>query len=409
MMFQKDYTGSNQLPIIITACAINLLAVSAVFMTQPIFIEISEYFNIEITQARLSFSVVSLSYAVSFIFIGPASDKYNLLMMALVGLFLLALSILFASHTTQFMWFVTAMSLTGFFAAFVPASMFPYVAAIAPSEKVGLYMGSIVASGTFGVIFGRVAMGLLTTLFGWELSFKIFAFLVFILWLLALFVLGRNSDQKESSNKNKSLIGLYKISIKQLLNFNILSILAAGFSLFFGFLGMVTFLTYRLADSPFNFSAGQIGWISFAGITALIAPFSGNTSKKTGIFKIIFPSLLMCLFSFQLMGWFESILMITAGLLLLFLSVYSCQPLLFLMIGENVSKETLGAASSLYILFCIGGGSLSSIFLGSVWDTYGWAGITIICSIFVIISILFMLIVKKRIDSFDGKKGLNPI
>jgi len=143
--------------------------------------------------------------------------------------------------------------------------------------------------------------------------------------------------------------------------------LLAGFSLIFGFLGMITFLTYRLIASPFNFSSGEVGWISFAGITALIAPFAGNLSQKIGTYKIIFPGLLVCLLSFQLMGWFQSITLTVLGLLLLFLGVYVCQPLVFLLIGQNVPKESIGSASSLYILFCIGGGSLSSILLGPAW------------------------------------------
>ncbi len=45
---------------LLIACTINLIAVSTVFMTQSIFLELSESFKIDITQARFSFSIVSL-------------------------------------------------------------------------------------------------------------------------------------------------------------------------------------------------------------------------------------------------------------------------------------------------------------------------------------------------------------
>ncbi len=48
------------------ACFITMLAVSSVFMTQSIFLEISDSFRIDITQARFAFSVVSLFYTFSF-------------------------------------------------------------------------------------------------------------------------------------------------------------------------------------------------------------------------------------------------------------------------------------------------------------------------------------------------------
>jgi len=371
------------------ACTINMLAVSTVFMTQSIFLEISQSFEIDITQARFSFSVVSLFYAASFFFIGPATDKFDLPKFAVTGLALLALTVLFASWATNFGLFIIAMALMGFCAAFIPASMFPHVAVVSPKHKTGIYVGSIVAAGTLGVIFGRVLIGLLTSYTGWRFSFQVYSIVLFSFTVLSFFVLVEKNIEK--ARNHEKLIKLYANAIRLMFEPQTLSLLLVGFSLFFGFLGMVTFLTYRLVTPPFNFSSGGVGWISFAGITALIAPFSGNISEKVGVLKIIFPGLFICLLSFQLMGWFQSITMITLGLLLLFFGVYSCQPLVFLLIGKSVPRHSIGSALSLYILFCIGGGSLSSILLGPVWRSYGWEGITIVCTFSLFISLLIML------------------
>lgn len=385
---------------ILIACTINMLAVSTVFMTQSIFLEISESFNIDITQARFSFSIVSLFYSPSFFFLGPATDKFDLPKMAVTGLLLLAMTVVGASYATSFGMFIIAMALMGICAALTAASIFIHVAKNSPQNKIGVYVGLIVAAGTLGVIFGRVSMGLLTATIGWQFSFRIISGLLLFLSAISLFFLVEKHNEK--SRNHQKLFKLYANSIRLMLKPKILSLLLVGFSLFFGFLGMVTFLTYRLLAPPFNFSSGEIGWISFAGITALIAPFSGNISQKIGVLKIIFPSLFICLLSFQLMGWSQSITLITLGLLLLFLGVYACQPLLFLLIGQNVPKESIGSASSLYILFCIGGGSLSSIFLGPVWRSYGWHGITTLCSISLLISLLIMSIITLKERDIEG-------
>lgn len=102
------------------------------------------------------------------------------------------------------------------------------------------------------------------------------------------------------------------------------------------------------------------------------------------------------------MGWFQSITLTVLGLLLLFLGVYVFQPLLFLLIGQNVPKESIGSASSLYILFCIGGESLSSIFLGPIWRLYGWHGITTLCSISLLISLLIMSVYALKERDIEG-------
>ena len=385
----------------VIACTIILLAVSCVFMTQSIFLELSESFQIDLTRARFSFSLVSMFYAAACFFVGPAVDKFDLPKIAVTGLFLLAMTVAGASYATGYSMFLTAMALAGFCAASIPASMFPHIVKTSPENKTGTYMGSIVASGTLGVIFGRVAMGILTAAVGWRFSFRIVSFVLFILAALTFLSLVENHDEKPTNHEK--LPRLYANSIRLLFSPKIFSLLLAGFSLFIGFLGMVTFLTYRLIEPPFNFSSGEVGWISFAGISALIAPFAGNLSQKISIYKIIFPALLICLLSFQLMGWFESIPLTALGLLLLFLGVYACQPLLFLLIGQTAPKESLGSASALYALFCIGGGSLSSIFLGPVWLSYGWHGITILCSISLLISLLIMSIIAlKSTEARDG-------
>jgi YNFM family putative membrane transporter len=376
------------------ACTINLLAVSTIFMTQSIFLELSESFNIDLSEARFSFSIVSLFYAISFMFLGPAADRYDLPKIAVTGLALLSITVFYSSYAASFTLFLIAMALMGICAALIPASMFPHIAKTSPKDKIGIYMGTIVASGTLGVIFGRVSMGLLTAMIGWQFSFRIVSLV--LVFLTGLTFLSLVEKQDEEAKKQQKLTRLYANALRLLFNPKISSLLLAGFSLYVGFLGMVTFLTYRLIGPPFNFSSAEVGWISFAGITALIAPFAGNLSQKVGKFKIIFPSLLMCLLSFQLMGWFESIPLTTLGLLLLFFGVFSCQPLLFILIGQNVAEESIGSASNLYILFCIGGGSLSSIFLGPVWLSHGWSGITTICTISVLISLLIMSFIALR-------------
>jgi len=376
---------------LLIACSINLLAVSSVFMTQSIFLELSQSFQIDISHARFSFSIVSLFYAIAFIFLGPITDRYDLPKISLIGLLLLSATVFGSSYMANFNLFIIAMALTGTFAALIPASMFPHIAKTSPASKIGTYMGAIVASGTLGVIFGRVTMGLLTSIVGWEVSFRIIFLILLILSALTFIYLVEK--QKKISVGHPELKKLYANSIRLLLNPKVLSMLLAGFSLFVGFLGMVTFLTYRLIGPPFYYTSGEVGWISFAGITALVAPFAGKFSQKVGTLKLIIYSLLLCLLSFQLMGWFESVTIIVVGLLLLFLSVYTFQPILFILVGQNVSSKSIGSASSLYILFCIGGGSLSSVFLGPVWRAYSWDGVTLFCSGSLIISLLIVSVI----------------
>ena len=360
------------------ACLMVMTAVATVFMTQSIFLEISTSFHIDISRARFAFSVTSLCYSAAFFFIGPLADRFNPPKMAITGLLALSVMIFCAASTTRFPLFITAMGLTGFSAALIPASMFPHMTMLAPKEKLGIYVGAIVASGTLGIVLGRVAMGVLTAQFGWPFAFRVVSALLVILATMGAFFLIEKRAHRHPPTRG--IAELYLRSIKLVTSPRPLALLATGFFLFFGFLGMVTFLTYRLVAPPFHFTSGEVGWISLAGITALIAPFAGNLSQKTGPFKVSIPGLALCIIATQLMGWFQSVPVITLGLLLLFAGAYCCQPLIFLLIGQCVPRESLGSASSLYILVCIGGGSLSSMVLGPIWTSYGWTGVTLACT-----------------------------
>ena len=120
---------------LLIACTINLLAVSTVFMTQPIFLEISESFKVDIIQARFSFSIVSLFYAAAFIFLGPVADKFNLPKIAVTGLLLLSITVFCSSYAASFSLFIISMALMGICAALIPASMFPHLAKTSPKNK----------------------------------------------------------------------------------------------------------------------------------------------------------------------------------------------------------------------------------------------------------------------------------
>ena len=372
-------------------CLAAMIAVSAVFMTQSVFLEISDFFHVDINQARFAFSIVSIFYAFSFLLFGPAADRFELRKMSTIGLFFIAAGVFTAAIVNRFDYFIISMAIIGISASAVAASMFPYMVKIAPPKKQGLYLGAFVAASTAGMVIGRFLTGLMTSWWGHTNTLKIISMTIFIFSLLTMVVLndkkinkGPKAIQKESKSYFKAL--------KIIMSSEIVSLFMIGFFLFFGFIGMITFLSFRLTYSPFYFTSAEIGWISLAGLTAIPgSPLSGILAKKVGDLKVIIASLGLCLISVQLMGWVPLIVPIVTGLLLLFLGVYFCQPLVFLLISQKVPQIYLGTASSFYVLFCIGGGSVSSVLLGPIWKSFGWWSITLTCSCSMAIAMIICL------------------
>ena len=374
----------------VMACASTMLAVGTVFMNQSIFLELAKSFAIDIQDARYSFGIISLGYSLAFVVAGPVADLFEARKVAASGLAVLASLLLCASWLQGFSLFLVCMGALGVGAALVPASIFPYVARVSSDKRRGVYVGAIVASATLGIIVGRVCLGVATDWLGWRGAYRLFA-LVFLVFAFFLFGMLRGAGNGGHGG-GKGLSALYGDMFRLLIRPATASLLLTGFCLFFGFLGAVTFLTYRLAAPPFNFTSGQVGYISFAGLVAVVAPFAGGLSQRFGVYRIVLPSLAVCLAALQILAWSRSVASMTLGILLLFLGVYACQPLLFLLMGRRISRQAMGVASSLYILCCIGGGSLASMVLGGVWRVHGWQGVVHACSASIAVALVIACI-----------------
>lgn len=379
--------GALALPM---ACLVTMLAVATVFMNQSIFVDIARSFALDAKEARFAFSIVSLSYSFAFFVVGPLADMFESRKLAAAGLAALAVLLLAAAQAQGYTWFLVCMGLMGAGAAAVPAAMFPYVSRMAPPHKAGIHIGAVVASATLGIVVGRAVLGASTDLVGWRGAYRLFS-LVFMLFSPGALYLLKGPVGPESRS-TPGVRDLYAAMARILIAPATASLLLTGFLLFFGFLGSITFLTYRLTAPPFSFSATQVGYISLAGVTAIIAPFSGGLARRLGAYGIIFPGLAVCIVAMQLLGWSQSVRPMVVGVLLLFLGVYGCQPLLFMLMGQRIPPQAMGCASSLYILCCIGGGSFASIILGGVWEAYGWTGISLACSGSIVLALIMAFV-----------------
>ena len=134
----------------VTVCLAVMIAVSTIFMTQSVFMEISESFDVDIDLTRFAFSVASIFYAISFLLFGPAADRFDLGKISSFGMFFLSIGVLTAAVVESFTGFILSMAVIGTSASAVAASMFPYMVQIAPVKKQGLYLGSFVAASTAG-------------------------------------------------------------------------------------------------------------------------------------------------------------------------------------------------------------------------------------------------------------------
>ena len=356
----------------LTPCAAIMLALGSIVMVQPIFQNIGADFGIETTAVRVSFSYCSLAYAIAFFLLGPLTDRVNLTRMAMLSALGLAGSVAVCGLAQNFTIFNVGMSLIGVFAAGLVSPMFPYMTRIAPPGKSGAYLGLCLSATVTGLIVGRTVLGILTGQFGWRPAMVGYGVPVLLL-AVALF---RARVLLPLPGEKPSLVVQYGRTLQLLTMPRIIRRYLAGFLLFFAYLGTLTILTFYLVKPPFSLTVGQIGWLSLAGVGgAVIAPKAGALAQTYGVSRVVRAGVVMVLASFGIMLVFQNVFAMMFGVLVLYTGVYACQPAVFYDVTTAIQPRQMGAASSLYLLSCLSGGSLGSYALGPVWQRWGWRGV----------------------------------
>lgn len=305
-----------------------------------------------------------------------------------------AILLLLAADATSYPVFVAALALAGAVAAMVPAATSSLMGRIAQPHQLGIYFGMAIAASVSGITIGRTLGALVADRYGLNTLFVSMAILLAIISLPTFLM---RKVVVFPIRATLSLAAIYKSGFGILKDLLVIRYLLGGFLLFFGYIGVLTFLTLRLQQPPFNYSVAQIGWISAVGLIAIIgAPGAGFAIKRWGAQRSAVASLFLVLVAIVLL-WLSQVFLGTAlGLLMLFLGVFACQPTILVLLSSSVSQVSRGAASSMYLFVCLGGGGVSSLILGSVWDSYAWSGICVVALLVVSLSAPIFFLTSTR-------------
>jgi YNFM family putative membrane transporter len=362
----------------LVAAAATCVAVSTIYMTQPVFPEIAASFDADREDARLVFTVASFVYALAFFLFGPLTDRIRGTVLGGAGALAVAVLVVPAVLAPHFAVFALLLALAGVAAAAVPAAMIALMPRIAPEGLVGAFFGLIIGATVAGITLGRSLTGVVAEWTDWRTAVVLLAALNGLA-AVALRLLLPAAASTPAAARNRTAVGQAYLAAARMFGHGpVVRLLGIGVLLFFGYLGVVTFLTYRLAEAPFGYSAGEIGAISLIGLVGVLgAPLAGRLSGRIAPRQVVLLGLGLVLAGIAALGVASHTALVVAGMLLLFLGVFSCQPAVLVLLAQAVPAERRGAASSLYMLVCLLAGSLSSAALGPVWSGGGWGAVTL--------------------------------
>lgn len=355
---------------------------SSLYVTQPIFNGLSQYYNVSLSHVSLTLSVSTFMLGIGLI-IAPMFNNIEKKKMMSISVLLVSLLSIASVFAPTFGLFLVLRGFMGLALSGVPSIAMAYIADEVPKERISKVMGLYVAGTTFGGMSGRVVVGILTDIANWQVAIASLSMINLLFSIVMIILLPKSTIQTPNWISPKQ----HFIKYIQLLKIPaVLKTMSLAFLLMGTFVTIYSYITVRFEHAPFSLSESTIAFIF---ILYLIGTYSsinfGKLSSKFGIKKaytiaitIMITGILLTFFTYlpiDILG----LAAITFG----FFGAHSIQSS-YIATLTNSSKSH---ASTLYLLGYYVGSSLLTILGGYIFVYLNWTGIALLSVILTLIAV----------------------
>ena len=270
---------------------------------------------------------------------------------------------------------VLAASLVVGLLASVAQQIVPLAANLAPEDKRGAVVGSVMAGLLCGILLSRTLAGFVGAAFGWRAMF----------WLavpLALLTAGLMAWQLPRSRPQTGGLGYLGLiaSLRDLWReFPALRLATFTQCTQFGVFSVFwTILALHLQEPRFGLGsevAGLFGVLGAAGVLA--APVAGRIADRRGPHPVIVAASALTLVSWLVFGFWTSIIGLVVGVLLLDFAIQASQ-ISNQSIIYALRPEARSRINTVYMASMFFAGSASSGAATVAWHNWGWTGVVVL-------------------------------
>ncbi len=338
---------------------------ATMYSTQAILPELSDDFDVSPSRAGLTVSVVVLAVAVGAWVWGPISDRIGRPRAIQAASVLLVFPTVGVAIAPTFSLLLVCRALQG---ACMPGLLVvgaPYVVeAFVPrigARAMGWYATALVAGG----LVGRVGVALLSSLVGWRLAIGLLAVLPAA---AAVRMRGALPEVEAPARSGNVLRGLLSPAL--------VGVALTGGALFFTFVGMFTYVPYRLEASPFDLGTATSSLVFLLWVGGAAGPVWGRLAGTLGWRRFTFGAILASTLGL-LLTLPDLLPTIVIGLACVAAAMFAGYTATQLGVGD-VARADRGAASALYFSFYYGSGALGAYVPGLAWERHGWEGVAVL-------------------------------
>lgn len=365
------------------------------YTTQAILPVLSQDFSVSAPTAGLTVSLLVLAVAIGSLFYGPLSDRIGRKPVMVGVSFLVIIPTLLCGLAPNFTTLVILRTIQGLLMPGLTSVAISYVNEEFAGRGRGLAMGIYVSGLTLGGLFARGGSALLTGLYNWHIALLAFALPTLIAALIMWRFLPDTKNRKSGSANVFSLFSLMNSDFLHqtlhdmalhLHNRRLVGAYIVGFTSFFAFIGIFTYLPYYLTGPLFRLPTIALGLVYLLWLTGAFSPVAGTIAGRVGSRRTIFFTMGLGVVGL-LITLIPILPVVLFGLGLLAIGMFSTVPAVNLYLGEQATTAK-GTAASLYLSLYYFGGSIGAVLPGFALLWAGWYGVVFLCLGMVLMAIV---------------------
>lgn len=362
-------------------------AFADMYITQPLLPQLAGDFGISAASAGLTISAVVLTTALSSSAYGPLSEFLGRRPLMVWGSLLLAVATFACGFAHSFGMLVALRALQGVLVPCISALAVAYIHDDLKGYDAGTVVGGYVAASVVGGLTGRIVSGLVADAYGWHATFAVFAALTLAGALSLAFTLLRGSVLPSSKNALHDLAASYGGMMGHLRDARLVGAFTIGAALFFGFIGIFTYLPFYLTAAPFHLTTGTVSWLyaSYLG-GVLLSPIAGRLSRRLSKRLLMAVGIAIAMAG-MLALLAHTLVVIVVACVVLCAGMFFAQPIAPMFVALTAGKAK-GSATALYQSFYYVGGVFGSTLPGLAWERWAWPGVVATCVASLVVALL---------------------
>jgi YNFM family putative membrane transporter len=339
---------------------------AAMYSTQAILPVLGDEFGIAPSRAGLTISVLVGAVAVGGWIWGPFSDRFGRRRSLTLASGLLVAPTVGVAVAPTFGLLLVFRALQGLCMPGLLAVGVPYVAEVFGPLLGGRAMGYYVGALVFGGILGRVGVGLLTAALSWRAALGLVALLpaaaVLVMWRL----LPEAPTPPRAQPRRAALAA-------HLRNQPLMVPTVCAATLFFSFVGVFSYVTFRLQAPPFGFGTEVASLVFILWVFGAAGPVAGRLADRVGWRRVVVGALALALAGVAV-SLPDTMPTVVLGLAMVILGMFSGVTAAQLGVAA-VTEADRGTASALYFTAYYVGGALAGFLPGLAWQAWAWPGV----------------------------------